>query len=738
MSFTFAKITRMNEQSPSTQFIESEENLAVVDRVKHSTADSTGRNEQKRLWREQMNAYIEANIAEIVDNHIPEDAYVEVTKHPETGESLKVVDVSTLQTLVANGISVKGVQVKRDLIALQLYQRHLGDDKECVTTTQVAKGDYTPKPLFYTPASVEAATDPLEIADAEYHLPLWELQLGKTLSGRESVYPTEDGAHLTAFEARVAIKLFKDGDARRSLKDGRLYVKHPDKKREPLTKQTLKAYNLLDRLVNEYDPAGRRGIREGLQVELPNLLHSGALQLDDIRELNANKNEVSSSGSVSLNEVLHYVGRNHTGSVAERLDDDSAVLLSEESGTTVVTGLFTIVDRENASDEYVNEQTGHRNVRANIDKTKPVVIDYERLLANDQSGLQGELRPEKVKALQKLITDRFTALNDVADKAEDLVRSEAPQLDEDQLKEMAEHVRTTLIAQAQKVVELAASATDERSLRQSLTSFTFDARAYVALLQSLGVERMLSNPLREVASTELTEAQQQRMLSLLRENYQAMYPGEEYKEFRDAVESSLIKSFHNDLTKFYLLENDDEIVSFNRFDKIRDNSDRKILYFGSFNADSTYRGVGGEMLEKTIEKKMHNSDFIFAHCDPKMAISQKYIEDGFVATQTETVAGHFSFEIWRSGTVLENLKTKQMTKDDLVAKANISPGPESDYFVREVEPSDRFDELDSGLAYLLTRYFTYEVKTYVAFELNPAVSKEFVLMTGDEETEQTV
>lgn len=700
---------------------------------------------------------IEDNIQEILSEKFPEDLYVGTVTHPENGIEYTVIDVEAIKHFIQTEQRYGWKRIRQELIAQAILERHADDEngreKKVLTKEQVERGDYQPKPLFYYPRSVDAATNNVDIADSEFHVPLWELASGGVFHSRKSEYPVRSGESITAFEARAALLLLHPdyGDGRRN-KDGKLLVKNPhynpedpeSVERETFNRDLLKKYGLLEILQKE-SVKTNRSIREGMETELPHLLANKELFLTDIRKVvrdheNQSIDEhdakpVSPSAYVMYGSVNHYVGRKFAGDTAEPFTDDRATVTREVNGEQVLVATFNLVSRDNVSAEYKGRD-GNIVARANGTQTQPKEIKYEELVPKDQAGLQGALREGKIRELQRLVTDRFTDLVAEADHAERLVASEVSNVTDAQKAQLTEQIRNLLLQQAEKVIDIAAAATDADSLKDDLETYTFDKRAFTSLVQSLGVEAMLSNPLREVVAGELTRMQKNRMLELLRENYEKQYPGDEYAEFRAKVENGLQTAFENTPTKFYLLEDNGEIVSFNRFDEIQDASDRKITYFGSFNADSTYRGIGSKMLEKTIEVQMQNSEVMFAHCDPKMAISQKYIEDGFVATQTETVAGHFSFEIWRSGSTVEHLETKQMSKEDLVKSANISPGPNDDYFVREVEANDRFMELDSDLAYLLTRYFTYEGKTYVAFELNTSLSKDFILKNSNPDTTQ--
>jgi hypothetical protein len=696
---------------------------------------------------------VTSRLTEILAREFPEEVYVSRVKHPELGVECEVVDLDMIKRFVQNEHKYEGKRVRQESIAAAILDRHAydedGNQRKVLTTEQVENGDYNAKPLFYYPRSLAAAVNHVDIADSKFHLPLWELTDAGVFHTRESEYPTKNAEKLTAFEAKAALHLFHPdyGDGRRSLVGpfkGRLMVRNPDydsaqpdspanREREPLSRDLLKKYGLLD-ILQKPDAQSSRSIRAGMEVELPHLLENGALFLKDIRQVVHGRDEVavedfdpkdiSSSSYVMYGSVNHYVGRKFAGDKAKPFSDERAAVMRDVNGTPVLVAAFNLISRSDASAEYLGK-VGNIVARANGPKTQPKEINYERLIAKNLQGLQGAIREDKIRELQRLVTERFTDLVTQANRAAELVTSEGLNLTEQKKEVFIEEVRSLLLRQADRVIQIAVSATDAKSLKDELETYTFDKRAFVSLVQSLGVEAMLSNPLREIMATDLTQKQKGQMVLLLRQNYEALYPGDEHEEFRMKVEESLLKAFEKPTTKFYVLEDNGQIVSFNRFDDMQDGTDRKLSYFGSFNADSSYRGVGSEMLEKTIEAQMQRSEVIFAHCDPHMAISQKYIEDGFVATQTETVAGHFSFEIWRSNTVIENLATKQMSKEDLVAIADESPNPTDDFFVRRVESDDRFLELDSGLSYLLTRYFTHEGKTYAAFELNSNLSKEF-------------
>ena len=123
------------------------------------------------------------------------------------------------------------------------------------------------------------------------------------------------------------------------------------------------------------------------------------------------------------------------------------------------------------------------------------------------------------------------------------------------------------------------------------------------------------------------------------------------------------------------------------------------------------------MLEETIKEQLQNGNPMMAHCDPTQAITRKYIEDGFVATNYYALAGKPSFEIWRSSDSTAQLESKNKTVTEL-----LSLGETGSVVVREQNESEYYPELQNNFA--LTRYFTHQGKTYVVFEKLPTALKE--------------
>jgi hypothetical protein len=312
----------------------------------------------------------------------------------------------------------------------------------------------------------------------------------------------------------------------------------------------------------------------------------------------------------------------------------------------------------------------------------------------------------------------YTELLDAATNAESLVRAHwQERTDVETLTQTIEAVSTDILSKAQKDLERAVLAGDPEALANKIDTFVAGARIYVTLLNE--VTRV---PLESVSARSLGENFKSAARRMSEQNY-----ANETSEFQAIIKESLDNAFLSDTTRFYTeTDADGRVIFFDRFDDGITSDGRVIKYFGSVNSDPAYAGIGKLRIGETLEKELDSCDLMYAHCDPRNPISQFYVEHGFIATQTVSPAGKFSFEIWRSKDSSEQLKTKQMTEAELVALAGETLPAEADYFVREVEPNDQFLELDSGLAFLLTRYFTVGGKTYAAFELNVALSQQFV------------
>ena len=306
----------------------------------------------------------------------------------------------------------------------------------------------------------------------------------------------------------------------------------------------------------------------------------------------------------------------------------------------------------------------------------------------------------------------YSELLDSAERAEELVREVSDCVGNTCI-DLANQVRENILSRAQKDLEKAVRAHDPSEVASQIENYVAAAKEYVALLQEVGTGKIES-----VSPESLTSEERVRMQELLHKNYDKIYPEPENNEFKAAVAGSLVKSFSNPNTSYRILRDQGKIVSFNRFDTLRDYTGKEVSYFGSFNADPAYNGVGSIMLEETIEDQLENGHPMMAHCDPTQAITKKYIEDGFVATGFYLLAGKPSFEIWRSKDSTGQLDSKQRSIEELLTLTEDT----GSIVVREQSSTETYPELQKNMG--LTRYFTHQGKTYLVFEKLPDILQE--------------
>lgn len=697
---------------------------------------------------------IEIDFPQIAELVMPEKGYASTVSEPESDKVHSVINIQAIKEALQNDIHYRGTRISRRRLVGYLAEKY--KDQEVLTVEQVQKNEFKPKKLFYIPTSATDATNSIEVAYDDSHVGLWDVCTSRVYVG-DDIYPTMDGSALTAYEAKFAYKLFhpKYGNARREAATGELKVRNPNfdpkdsesKKTSPVTREILRYYGC--------DMRHGRGLESPtvavMLKALPNIVAQKELRADDFMQYTLNDEgyfnsnftpkPVPANGTVVLNGVRQYVGRRFEGCMVFPFTHDKALVFKEEQGRRVLVAAFTIVDKENASAIDVGGKSPVP--RANFDKTNVREIKYEAKLPTNTTALEQSLLPQKQIELENKVTEAVTQLIESARSAEKLVESELVGEESKARVVVEEKIRGDLLAQAERAIEMAANTKDSETLLQKLESYNFDARTYVALLGSIGVEKMVSKPLDVVRAQDILPHDREVMIRLLRDNYEVSYPGEENEEFRGKIIESLKAAFSRPNTNFYILRDGNEIVSFNRFDTTIDvNDERVVMYFGSFNANTKYRGVGGMLLEHTIQEKLKECTVMQAHCDPTSDISKKYIEDGFIATNTETVAGKFSFEIWRSRDSSAQLITKNKSTQELIAVANSQHIPTDSFFVRVVMPGDEFLELDKDLGYALTRYFTVKGVTYAAFEIPPAdLYNQFTTaqtkMTEEEEKNET-
>ena len=698
--------------------------------------------ERKRLYKERIKAEIQEDFSAIAQEIIPEESYLSEYVDEETGEVYTVFDLESLQSQLSGPLRYKGVGVSKAEFVQELFRRH--EHVKGISTDQLESGDLTPKPLFYYPKSAAEGTNPIAVVDSEFHASLWDLAESFDAQPHNTLYPTKDGSELRATEVKTALTVFREYDARRDLETEQLLLRNPDHDpndpespiRVPISRALVRRLGLRHLTVGPGKES--QPIQDRLPEECPHLLENGSLRLEDFPKLTVDRSgefdsdfalkEIPRNGFVMLGGVRHYIGKawHEAGAEVRPLSQEHASVYTQtEDGRHRLDAIFSVVPKEQAKSGSYNPQ-GQFIPRVNSDQVQMRRIDYKALAGEQLKGEPDTRYQERVRHFESVVSEQLAALQEQAQEAEEIVRAYTTTEDETETNELVTKTRNHILQQAEQYILTAVAAQDGEDLEAHLQQFNEDARTYLSLLKTLGPERFKESPLQEVGADRLSEDDRNQMREILSSNY-----SHESAEFQEFVLGSFEAHLYDPTTDFYILRDPktNQIVSFNRFDTIyeqnEDGAERQRQYFGSFNARSEYYGVGSVLLEETLQKRLETTDVMSAHCDPTTRISQKYIEDGFVATQAVTKGGKILLEIWRSQESGAELQTKRMSAEELTALADKSPEPEADYFVRTVADGDNFHELDEGLSYLLTRYFTVGDTTYAAYELDPAHSREF-------------
>ncbi len=326
----------------------------------------------------------------------------------------------------------------------------------------------------------------------------------------------------------------------------------------------------------------------------------------------------------------------------------------------------------------------------------------------------------------KTVFQNYALLLDATDDVRKIVESKIDCANHD-CEVIISTMQSQIISQASRTLQGSVQSTNAQALNTQIHNYRIDARKLVALVESLSPEQIRNHLLDRVPSSELQPIDVAQMLAMTTHNYRNETPA-----FREMVVTSLETSVHDPDNTFYILHDpevadSDNIAGFCRFEEQLDQQGRTVLYFGSFNANEKYVGIGAAMLESVMQDKLSENSILYAHCDPENSISQKYIEDGFTAIRTVSPAGKFSLEIWRSTNANRLLRSKELDIEDLVEQSQTSGKYIENVMIREKNVNDSFPELAAG-DIGMTRYFKSNKKIYVVFEkLSTEVMTDFNL-----------
>jgi hypothetical protein len=262
---------------------------------------------------------------------------------------------------------------------------------------------------------------------------------------------------------------------------------------------------------------------------------------------------------------------------------------------------------------------------------------------------------------------------------------------------------------------------DLGSITENLERMKSDALVFAAAFRTLRERGELSDigTLRGVSlvterASKFAEsmAEVKKIEQLIEEAYRAS-PASFRKKVLDSFHTALV----NPNTRFYVLKRNDEPIAALRFDDIKDAEGRiKERYFGSFVSDSAYGNgkLGEAIFEKAIDAETKEGTPINAHCNPFSAITQKYIEAGFVATGLEDYAGVPSFSIRLEAKINGRSETKAWKAEQII-QAALSQNTETIQAFSVQRPEEiPFNLVNEG--FVLTRYLKQGERLYAVFE----------------------
>ncbi|MBD3311348.1 MAG: GNAT family N-acetyltransferase [Candidatus Magasanikbacteria bacterium] len=239
---------------------------------------------------------------------------------------------------------------------------------------------------------------------------------------------------------------------------------------------------------------------------------------------------------------------------------------------------------------------------------------------------------------------------------------------------------------------------------------------------------------------ELTDEDKQEMQEIAKKNWLPRGKAGEgvIKEFGETLESG------KDID-FYVLKQDENLVSFMRFDKPDSDGHR---YAGSFNVDPEYRGsaIGEAMLVNALEEQAKNY-VIDATVHPGIQVGTDYVEKrgfnitGVIPNYDDSGETFFAIELDRYGNEKLNTKDKQdYSQEKFVSIYNsiykdkkLEELIGSKIIVRHFDPKKQGDLVEKEVGeltengYIGTRYFTDpedDTQRYYVFEIDRRKKKE--------------
>lgn len=366
------------------------------------------------------------NIANVLTAH----AVFSIVSNPKTGVEMKVVDPVALRA------AIKSIFERAQLLRTPNYKQKLftalpyalGHDP-VLTRSQVEAGDFSEKPFFYIPESVDAATEMLSIKNAEFHA--FVNDFVPLVRGEAPTYPTHDAGaaeSISALEVKAAALIFNPryGDGFRDER-GQLFMRsHLDRKYVRFSGDVLKSYGVRNgefrfpegsRIANT--PERPRSVREGVAAELPHLVEKGLIRpVEDFKQITygsgiatgqrIDRAGVDPSGARMFRGVKHYIGKQFYGKPVRIVEISPGIgaVVDKSGGAERVTHTFSIVPREFAKQDI----SGMYLANAPITQTRPFSAESIALpRRNDESLEQYRDRTEKTdRGLAHLLLHVFS------------------------------------------------------------------------------------------------------------------------------------------------------------------------------------------------------------------------------------------------------------------------------------------------------------------------------------------
>lgn len=257
---------------------------------------------------------------------------------------------------------------------------------------------------------------------------------------------------------------------------------------------------------------------------------------------------------------------------------------------------------------------------------------------------------------------------------------------------------------------------DEKRILEEVKAANKDNALFVNAFKTLkkrgdlNLAEIKDTTFESVSGEVFSEEDTKRMEEIVEKNW-----GRESSEFLEVIKKSLDTALRNERSTFYTLRHNGEIIGFNRFD---DNTEgeKPHIYFGSFNTDPSFGNgkLGEAIYEQSFKQQLERGLPIEADCDPLSPITSKYIESGFLATEFTLYGSKPSFHIVHRGKDAEPLPGQQLSKEEIIERAEKARREIGEMNIRVVHQGDRFPELSQGM--VLSRYFTENDRTYAVFE----------------------